>query len=301
MFRSIGQANLFWVAMNGVAIVLVFVLRGWRWKVLIQNTGENPKFIYVLYSLCMGFFVNSFTPRLGEIARCTTLKESNGVPIAKSLGTMVTERLWDVLVLFAGLVVIFFLEVDRLAPVWEQLGEGIGELIRNNALTVILAGAGVLVLGVVLYLILKRKQVFEKGKQQIIEFLQTLKLSFRIKRYPLFLLQTILIWVVLTFMNLFSLMALKETAGFNLYFAFIVVFVAGIGWAIPSPSGIGTTHFIILHLFLAFQLSESAGVAYGVLSNGLTFGYTILIGGISLIVYQVLTRRNNRRRTATSD
>ncbi len=298
MFKSIGSANPFWVAMNGLAIIFVFILRGYRWRILIQNTGENPKFIFVLYSLLMGFFVNAFTPRLGEVARCTTLKQANNVPVAKSLGTMVTERIWDVLVLGLGLAVIFILEFKRLEVVWDQLIDAITLLINENLVLFIALAVGLVALVIILYAVLKRRKTFEKGKAFILEFWQALRLSFRIKQYPRFLLTTLGIWVILTFMNLFSLLALKETSGYSLYFAFMVVFIGGIGWMIPSPSGIGTTHFVILHLFLAFGLPESSGVAFGVLSNGLTFGYTILIGGISLLLYQFLTKRNNKRRSA---
>lgn len=299
MFDSVSSADPLWVGMNGLAIIVVFFLRGYRWQLLLQNGGENPRYIFVLYSLLMGFFVNSFTPRLGEIARCTMLKKANDVPIAKSLATMVTERMWDVLILFLGLLVIFIVEAKRLAVVWDQLIDSIRLLIQENAFLFVGIMLGLVAVLVILYLVLKKRKVFEKGRSFLLEFWQTLKLSFKIKRYPRFLFVTLLIWVALVFMNLFSLMALKETSGYSIYFAFLVVFVGGIGWMIPSPSGIGTTHFIILHLFLAFQLPESAGIAYAVLSNGLTFGYTILIGGISLITYQLLTKKSNKQQITT--
>lgn len=297
MFESISNANGFWVAMNAVAFLTVFFLRAYRWKILLQNTGLNPKYLYVVYSLCMGFFVNSFTPRFGEIARCTTLKKAVDVPISKSLGTMVTERIWDVLILGLGLIVIFFLEVSRLQPIWNELKEGIRKIFAENGLLF----AGILVLFLVLlfvaYRILKSRKTFERGGQFLLEFWQTLKLSFKIKRYPRFLIVTALIWVVLTLMNYFCLLALEETSGSSFYFAFVIVFVAGIGWAIPSPSGIGTTHFIIFHLFVAFSLSENSGIAYGVLSNGLTFAFTILIGGMTLIIYSLFNKKKRPQKT----
>lgn len=295
MLESIRHADPFWVAMNGLALLLVFFLRGYRWKILLQNTGENPKLIFVLYSLCLGFFVNSFTPRFGEVARCTSLKKANEVPVAKSLGTMVTERLWDVLILALGLLIIFSLEIQRLRPVWADLVEGVQDLVASNAVLFAALLAALLIIAIVGWKILQSRKVFEKGRVFILEFWKTLRLSFKIKRYPRFLLVTLLIWIVLTLMNYFCLRALEETSGFSIYFAFVIVFVAGIGWAIPSPSGIGTTHFIILHLFISFGLAESGGIAYGVLSNGLTFGFTILIGGITLIAYQLFAKRSSKQ------
>lgn len=296
MFNSIFGAKAFWVAMNGVALVTVFILRGYRWKLLLENNGEKPPLIYVLYSLCVGFFVNSFTPRFGEVVRCTTLKKTCDTPVAKSLGTMVTERLWDVLILVLGLIVIFILEAKRLRVVWEGLIEWAREMIINNGLLF----AGILLLLIIVlivaYRVLKSRNIFEKGKVFMMEFWQTLKLSFKIKRYPRFLFLTLTIWVLLTSMNYFCLQALEITSdGSVLYLSFVIVFVVGIGWAIPVPSGIGTTHFIVDQLFEAFKLSENSGVAYGVLSNGLTFGFTILIGGMSLVVYGLFNKKKLRK------
>ncbi len=290
LVNSVLQADPFWVFMNGVALITVFLLRGFRWKLLLENTGEKPKQIYVWYALMMGFFVNSFTPRLGEVARCTSLKSADSIPISKSLGTMVTERMWDLLFLLGGVVVVFFLEISRLQPVWVELIDSIQAIIAKNSILFISILAGLFVLVFIAYRILKHKQVFQKGADFIKEFWQTIRLSFRIKQYPLFLLVTVLIWIILILMNYFALLALQETSNYSIYFAFVLLFVVGLGWAIPSPSGIGTTHFIVLHLFLAFELSESGGLAFGVLSNGLTFIYTIVIGGLCLLVYQLATR-----------
>ena len=294
LFDSIIHANLFWIGMNGVALIFVFLLRAYRWRLLIQNSGENPKYIFVLYSLLMGFFVNSFTPRLGEVARCTALKQSNDIAISKSLGTMVTERIWDLLVLMVGVAVVFFLELGRLQPVWNELISGVQQMVQQNLLLFVVIIAGMVLLVIIAIWILRRRKTFEKGKQFINEFWQTLRLSFKIKKYPRFLLITFLIWGILVFMNYFSLLALKETSGYSIYFAFILLFVVGIGWAIPSPSGIGTTHFIVLQVFLAFDLPQAGGVAYGVLSNGLTFSFTIIIGGLGLIIYQLISRKRSK-------
>lgn len=301
MFDSIFGAKAFWVTMNVVALITAFLLRGYRWKLLLQNAGENPRLIYVLYSLSIGFFVNSFTPRLGEVARCTTLKKACDIPVSKSFGTMVTERLWDVLILGLGLIIIFVLEVKRLQEVWKGLIDWTGKMMVDNGL--LLAGILLLmlILVYVIYQILKNRNTFDKGKLFIREFWQTLKLSFKIKKYPRFLFLTLLIWISLTLMNYFCLNALGINTGSNFYFSFVIVFVVGIGWAIPVPSGIGTTHFIVNQLFAAFKLSENSGVAFGVLSNGLTFGFTILIGGVSLIIYNLFNKRFSRKLKSQTD
>jgi hypothetical protein len=281
---SIQQADKVWIAVTGVFLVFTFIFRAWRWRVLIQNTGYNPRKRDVFYAVMMGYFVNSFTPKLGEIARCTVLSRDSDAPVSRSLGTVVSERVYDVLIMLFGLLVIAFIEMQRLGTIFSDAYYNTKSLIiKNSILSVVLFIVLILLFGISRGY-LKRLQIFKKFQNFFKDFLQTVRLTFRIKKYRIFVLLTILIWISLIFMNYSALKALPDTSGFNLYFAVVVLFVGAMGWALPTPGGIGTTHFFILQLFIAFNLSENAGVAYGVLSNGLTFVFTIGFGLLALLV-----------------
>ncbi len=287
IIESISSANLFWVMMSGVSLVAVFLLRAMRWRVLTQNIGYNPKKRHIIYSLIMGYFVNSFTPKLGEIMRCTTLKNKSDVPVANSLGTVVSERVYDILIMFAGLIIIFFLEVKRLGHIFSGMAESISGMFTTNlflslGIIVVLAVGGYL-----FFRYLLKKGMFNRITGFVNDMLKTIRATFRIKQYNLFILFTVLIWVALVLMNYCFLKSLPETESHGLYFATVVLFVGSIGWALPSPGGIGTTHFFILQLFLAFSLTESAGIAFGVISNGLTFVYTLIFGILAVTINSI--------------
>lgn len=282
--QSIKNANLGWVALSGMALIAVFLFRAMRWRLLIKNVGYEPKKRHVAYALTMGYFINSFTPKVGEIVRCTTLNKKDGVPISHSLGTVVSERVYDLIILALGLIVIFALEINRLGHILDGLLESITKLFSTNTLLTAVGATIILVAGYLLFRFLIKKGLFNRITGFLTDMMKTVRATFRIKNYKGFVLLTILIWIALVIMNYCFLMSLPETNKHNLYFACVVLFVGSIGWALPSPGGIGTTHFFILQLFLAFNLTESAGVAFGVLSNGLTFIYTIIFGVLALIL-----------------
>lgn len=282
--ESLKAADMMWVALSGVALVAVFLLRAMRWRLLIDNVGYETKKRHVAYALTMGYFVNSFTPKLGEIMRCTTLHKKDGVPIANSLGTVVSERVYDLIILFLGLIIVFFFELNRLGHILDGLLQTISNLFSTNSLLTLLIAAGLTALGYALFRYLLKKGLFNRITLFISDMMKTVRATFRIKNYRGFLLLTVLIWIALIAMNYCFLMSLPETNQHSLYFAIVVLFVGSIGWALPSPGGIGTTHFFILQLFLAFNLTESAGIAFGVISNGLTFLYTIVFGVLALIL-----------------
>ncbi len=288
IIESISSANLTWICLNGILLMVVFILRGLRWKVLLENTGAQVERKDVLHSIILGYFVNSFTPKLGEVVRCTSLSKNNDIPLSKNFGTVVIERIWDILILGSGLALISVFEIDRLGGILFQTWGNLSNLITGNYVLMGGIGATLIGFGFLAYKLLRKSALIKKIEAFISEIIQTVKLTFKIQNYKKFLFLTTLIWLTLILMNYTALKALPDMGNYSLYFATIILFVGGIGWALPSPGGIGTTHFFILQLFLVFGLEENAGIAYGVLSNGLTFIFTLLIGFLAIGINSVV-------------
>ena len=85
IFENVFDAKIFWVFMSAVLLLGVYIVRALRWNILLQNS-HNPKYKNTFYSLLMGYFVNNFTPKFGEIIRCTSISKSENIPFSKSLG-----------------------------------------------------------------------------------------------------------------------------------------------------------------------------------------------------------------------
>lgn len=293
IISSVKQADMTWVAINGICLLLTFFLRSYRWKVLIENAGAKAKTQNVFYSVIMGYTVNTFTPKLGEIVRCVGLKETDNVKTSVGFGTVVTERIYDLLVLAIGIFFCFVFEIDRLLLLFRKTFVDNGFVNIDQAFKIIIVALLFIIVLTVLFFFLKKAKVFRKLNNFLFEIYFTVKKSFRLKKYKIFILLTLAIWIVLILMNYACLKALPSTENYSIYFAAIILFIAGIGWALPSPGGIGTTHFFILQIFLAFNLDENSGLAFGVLSNGLTLIFTWLIGVVA-IVFSVLRKSLNR-------
>lgn len=297
IFESISEAKWGYVILTGILLFVTFVLRALRWRILIQNLGYTPKRRTVLQAVIMGYFVNSFTPKLGEIVRCATLQKSTGVPLIRSFGSVISERIYDLLVLGLGLVAIFILEFDRLINLFERFltnhSSSSANIFEENLLVFIISS--LVIIGLVYYIISKGFHI--KLKNILKEMYEAIKQTLYLKKYREFLTLTLLIWLSLIAMNYVCLQALPDTSQNGWYFATIVLFVGGIGWALPTPGGIGTTHYFIYQLFFIFNLDPDAGISYGVLSNGLTFIFTLGIGavvGLFLLFRQKKTGKGNR-------
>ena len=284
IFSLLSEAQIKWILLSMLFLIIMFAFRAFRWKLLIENNRHSPDIKDVSYSLLLGFFINSFTPKLGEIIRCTSLQKSSDIPVSTSFGTVITERIYDLLALLLSIIVILILEFGRLRNLIVTAAKSIRQSISSNLLKLSLIIIGIVLVIIVLTIVLRHYKVMDKIRTFLHEFWATVKNTFRIKSSGIFAIQTILIWFFMVLMNYACLRSLPSTENLSLYFAFVVLFVGTIGWAIPSPGGIGTTHFFVLQLFLLFNMSEETGVTYGILVNGITVLFTIFGGLLAIII-----------------
>ncbi|MDT8400675.1 MAG: lysylphosphatidylglycerol synthase transmembrane domain-containing protein [Bacteroidales bacterium] len=284
IFELLSAAKTSWILLSIVFLVIMFFFRAYRWKLLIKNDGHHPDIKNVSYSLLLGFFVNSFTPKLGEIIRCTSLQKSTGIPVSRSFGTVISERIYDLIALIIAISIILLLEFDRLRKLIITAGNSIRNSLTSNLLNLALLIGGLVLLILALVMISSHYKLIDKIRSFLKELWHTVKNTFRIKSSRMFAFQTIMIWLFMILVNYCCLRALPSTESLSLYFAFVVLFVGTIGWAIPSPGGIGTSHFFVLQLFLLFSLSEETGITYGLLVNGITVLFTIGGGMLAIII-----------------
>lgn len=281
IWESLVGVDLFWIFISFFCLLITFYIRALRWQVLLEESGSRKAGSKVFTALLLGYFTNSFTPKFGEVVRCLVLKRTTGAPLSISLGTVMAERLYDMIILIVGLLTILLMEVNRLQELIDSTLGGITHIYGYGyliSIPFILA----IITGLFLLSMKSRNQITHRWIRQILEFLQkmfsTLGNGFKIRRRGRFIILTALIWISLAGLNLCYLKALPETHEFPALFAVIVLFIGSIGWALPSPGGIGTTHFFILQLFLAYDLDPNAGISFGLLSNGLIFIFTMILG-----------------------
>lgn len=278
IFLLLREADTIWILASIVMLGFIFVIRSSRWQLFLNNNGEYPRFRHVAYSLLLGTFLNSFTPKLGEVVRCTSLEKSTGISTSKAMGTLISDRVWDLVVLITGVILVLLLESDRLGSLVVGGLKTLLSSMGNKLSGVLLIILVILAVIVIAWVLARRFGLAEKIKNFGRGVASTAKMTFRIKKSRRFALLTLLIWVLMILMNYACLKALPSTDSLSLYFAMVALFIGTIGWAIPSPAGIGTSHFFILQLFILFGLDEQAGIAYGILINGVQVVITIVSG-----------------------
>lgn len=301
IFSLLGEARQGWILISIVFLGLIFLLRSLRWQLFLSNNDENASLKHVAYSLLLGTFVNAFTPKLGEVVRCTSLEKSTGISTSKAMGTVISDRVWDLVVLFGGVLIVLLLEYKKLGSLVVASFRNMFNSIGDSITGILIISLIIISIIAIAWYLAKRYGLTERIKTFGRGVVSTAKTTFRIKRSRTFAIYTLVIWALMILMNFACLKALPTTEELSLYFAVVALFIGTLGWAIPSPAGIGTSHFFILQLFILFGLSEESGVAYGLLINGVQVVITLGAGALVLAlvylyrIFRPLTRSGSEQ------
>lgn len=300
---ALKEANYWWTIPMGVALLFSHWLRAWRWQVLLEalppkhpEAGPQPVSRRVaFYSVMIGYMVNYAAPRLGEVARTANLASQEKLPFTGVLGTVVVERILDVLVLLFGLASVFVLLFDRfgaiqdlfIAPIQDRLGEGSVWILLALLVGVTLA------LGLLFVGLLRRKEsrfaLFwsRRVAPLLISFKDGLATVLRSQRRLFLACTTAGIWLcyLASAYLPFLMFGMTEAFGLSLMDAWSIMMLGAIGVAIPSPGGVGSFHYITIQtLILLFGVDQATAATYAVFVHGGQLVLYVAVGFICILL-----------------
>ncbi|QJW88865.1 flippase-like domain-containing protein [Spirosoma taeanense] len=298
LWRKISAADYRWVLLSAVMTIVAHWSRAQRWRLLLEPVvPQRPTSLDATVSVLTGYLANLALPRAGEVARCGTLYRLSGVPVNVSFGTVVAERLFDVLMLLLLLAATFVLEFDRLSQFFvEFLG---GKLPKGSSGSGVLLFVGAVLLGVGLlawFLYNRYREALGRHPlyQKVSGFLSGLVaglLSVRKLRRPgAFVFYTLLIWTMYFLMSYVLFFSMPATAGLGPLAGLTILVVGSLGMAAPTPGGIGSFHLLVGQVALLYSLTSQDGQVLATFIHGVSTLMIIVLGVLSLLV--VLLKRN---------
>lgn len=285
--KSLAKANYIWVAFAAVFAILAYWFRAIRWNLLLEPMGHKISNSNSLWSLSFGYLMNLTIPRSGELARATALYGVEKVPVDKSFGTIILERVVDLacMVVFLGLTLIF--KNDAIVAFYKNSG------ININPSKIFLVIA-IFSIALTLFFVFKKRFVNVPVLGKIIGIidgiLQGLMSIFKLKEKGKFILYTIGIWVSYYFAAYLVCFSLPETSDFSIADGFFIIVVGTLGMIIPASGGIGAFNlamkFGFMALFLSMgksaELGGEMGLIYSFISLPLQIVVMLVMGLISI-------------------
>jgi hypothetical protein len=290
-------SNKFYVIICILLFVISNIFRTLRWQQLLTPIGNKPKFINAFGSVCVGYLTNLTIPRSGEVVRAGILSKYENIKFENAFGTIVTERVIDLICLLAviGLGVIF--AGDTIYQYFEanfSFEDKFAFIINNPVILITMIGS--MIAGfIVLYLNRKkiadssigRKAIsFAKGLFEGILSIKKLKNPF------LFVFYSISIWVLYYLMTYLMFFALKPTSILGPIEGLVVFIFGSLGMVFPSPGGMGSYHFLIEEALKIYGLGLADAFSYAnIMFFAIQIFGIILFGILALIFLPLFNRK----------
>lgn len=298
IWQSFREANYVWVAVAMVCCLLSHFVRALRWQLLFKPMGCKPGLNNTFGSVVIAYMANLAFPRAGEVMRCATLRTSEGIPVEKSLGTVVTERLIDALA-FLLIVVIGMLAMFGQAKDWlyDTLSQKYDSLPN-----MFMIGGALLLLAVAAFASYKmfwkrllHIELFAKINDILTGMIDGVKSILHLgkRNTALFLIYSVIIYLLYILGGLIIFQAFDETCPLGLGAAFVLYLFGSVGMTF-SQGGIGVYPVLVQLSLDIYGISMEVGTACGWLLWGSQQAIVIVVGAAYLIYFSLIKKRTQK-------
>ncbi|APQ17094.1 lysylphosphatidylglycerol synthase transmembrane domain-containing protein [Maribacter hydrothermalis] len=279
----IKEADPLYVFLSVLLGVLGHVSRAIRWNYLLEPLGYKPRLSNNVLIILTSYFANLGIPRTGEVLRATALTTYEGVPFEKGFGTIVTERVIDVIMLLGIVMIAFLLQTDVIMAMLQERGFNLNGLL-------VLAAVGLIVFVVFIVFIKKSKSLFaQKIKTFVKGLLDGVFSIFKMKHKWLFIIHTLFIWACYIGMLWIIKFTVPETISLSLS-QLLVAFVAGAFAMATTNGGIGLYPIAVSSALTIFGISAVSGDAFGWIIWIAQTLMIVVFGAISFLLLPLLNR-----------
>ena len=280
---SFEKANYYYILLSLVFACVGFWSRAYRWKFALNHLGYHTKFYNNFFTVCVSYLVNLTVPRSGEISRAVLLKKYENVPFDKGFGTIVAERIVDLLIFFLFVLVGFISQFDT---IYQFL---LSENISLQSLIVTAIIGLVLFILFVLIWIYAEWGIILKLKKKLSGLIEGITTVYKMKDKWKYIFHSFFIWFSYLAMFYVAIFALPETSeiGFDVVIMGFIFGSLAVGF---SNGGLGAYPFSIALIFSLYGITKDVGTAFGWIAWSSQTILTILLGLISYVLLPVLNR-----------
>jgi uncharacterized protein (TIRG00374 family) len=276
--------------------LLSHLSRSYRWKLLLEPLGYNPKIKNVFTVTMVGYLANAAIPRLGEILKCTFLSKYEKIKVDKLVGSILIERTFDLFCFFLFICITVLIQFNKISGFIKEKFQAFEENagIPFWAKCLIIGGSLISV-----YLVLKFLQKkFPENKTifRVNNFLKGIGQGFaaikNLKKRNQFIAHTLFIWAMYLLQIYVGFKAMEHTMALDLRAACSVLVLASLAMII-TPNGIGLFPIFVMQTLVLYGIEVVEGKAFGWLIWSVSTSITLVVGFACLILLPYINKRKN--------
>ncbi len=268
--------------------LLSHLSRAYRWRFQLEPMGYNIRFGNSVMAVFATYLINYTIPRAGEVARASILTNYEGVPFEKGIGTIVAERIADVIVMFGIILITLFLQFDFIY----------GFLVDTFDPIKIIIGISILAILVLLFSrFIKNSdsKIAIKIRNFISGLVEGALSIFKMKKKWAFIFHTLFIWAMYLLMFYVTSFAIEDLEGISAG-AILIGFISASFSIAATNGGIGSYPLAIYAAFSIFGIAEEPSIAFGWIMWGSQTLMIIIFGGLSLIYLPIYNRKKGSQK-----
>ena len=290
------NARPFWLIMTLVLYFISNISRAIRWRLLVEPENGPVRNLNTFLATMVGYCANLAIPRFGEFVRAGILARYERIDSARVMGTVVTDRLLDLLCLLLmfglGMVLASGQIIDYLQAN-ARLPEVSYFMISGLVLGMLL------MFGVVVFLAIRYKNhrliisIREKAKS----FAAGVLSIRRVKNYRLLIFHSLNIWLMYYLMTYLPMMSFDATDHLGPVAGLLVFIFGGLGMVLPAPGGIGTFHAMVIAGLSIYGISGPDAFSFAmIIFLAINICVNLLMGIIALIVLPIVNKKYHPNR-----
>jgi hypothetical protein len=303
------EMNWTWMLLSFPFGILAQMFRGWRWKQTLEpiltrkEEGERRKdeapainrASTCIHAVFISYAASLVIPRIGEFSRCAILKRYDGISFSKALGTVVTERAVDTLIVMIYSGIILLVEMSVFGTFFRKTGTSLDRILGGFSVMgwVVTAICAVAVL-ILLHLLLKNYSIYNKVKMTLGGIWEGVLSLKGVRNLPLYLFFSIGIWVMYFLHYYLTFFCFDFTKDLGIGCALVSFVVANFAVIVPTPNGAGPWHFAIKTMLILYGVADEHALWFVLIVHTVQ---TMLVIALGIYAWAALmfTKRVSRK------
>ncbi len=284
------NANYTWVGLGVVLGILSHLSRAYRWKFMINPLGYKLHLPNSFMAVMAAYLINYTIPRAGEISRASIVANYEGIPFEKGFGTIVAERIADLVMILLIIAITLFLEFDYIYKFFAE---------RFDPYKILFGVLGLIILFVVFVVFINRSnsKIALKIKDFVAGLIEGVLSIFRMQQKWAFIGHTVFIWLMYVLMFYVTTFAVDETSGLP-FAAILIGFISGSFSIAATNGGVGSYPVAIFAAFSVFGIAKEPSIGFGYIMWAAQTLMVIVLGGLSLLFLPIY---NKNRKTSNKE
>ncbi len=273
------KMNWIWMLLSFPFGILAQAFRGWRWKQTLKPIGENPRSSTSVNSIFISYAVSLIIPRIGEFARCGILSRYDRVSFPKALGTVVTERAIDSLLVLIITILTFMMQFRVFTTFFDKTGTSIDSIFHKFSFTgwFVTAVCGIAAI-ILIYYLLRKLSIYNKVKDTFQGIMKGIMSLRNVSNKPLFIFYTLAIWGCYFLHYYLTFFCFDATSHLGMMCALVTFIVGSIAVIVPTPNGAGPWHFAVKTMLILYGVAESDALYFVLIVHSIQTLLVILLG-----------------------